>query len=91
MELYWCPICKVQVGAEHFACRSGELGGKAGTGKSKARSSAQATAAALIRWHRKRTGSTPPSTNPSHPPSPSSEFTSGYLRDSEPPIRGMSG
>jgi len=45
-----CPCCDEEVNEEHFACVSGAKGGAAGVGESKARTSEQARAAALIRW-----------------------------------------
>jgi hypothetical protein len=53
-ELFKCPHCLKMVGIEHFACQSGQKGGKAGVGESKARSREQCVKAALMRWHKKQ-------------------------------------
>lgn len=49
-----CPICGEEVEPEHFACKMGAKGGKAGTGASKARTTEQARAAASCQWHPKQ-------------------------------------
>ena len=49
-----CPVCNRRVPKSHFACESGARGGKAGAGKSKARSSEQARSAVTKRWERIR-------------------------------------
>jgi len=49
-----CPECGEEVEPEHFACRMGSKGGKAGTGASKARTTEQARAAASCQWHPKK-------------------------------------
>jgi len=51
--VYRCPVCGKVVYSEHFSCKSGEKGGKAGRGESKRRDSEKMRVAALIRWHRK--------------------------------------
>jgi hypothetical protein len=53
-ERFMCPCCGKEVGMEHFACKSGEKGGRSGRGEAKARSSEQARAAVRTRWDRER-------------------------------------
>ena len=48
-----CPCCGVEVREEHFACRSGSKGGKAGIGEKKARTSEQARVAVEARWRKR--------------------------------------
>lgn len=42
-----CPRCRKPVGPEHFHCNTAARGGRAGTGKVKARTTAQARKAGL--------------------------------------------
>ena len=51
---FHCPCCDKDVGPEHFSCKSGEKGGKAGRGESKRRDSGKMRVAALLRWHKKK-------------------------------------
>ena len=53
-EVFICPCCNRVVKLEHFSCKAGEKGGMNGKGKSKARSSEVARAAALKRWENRR-------------------------------------
>lgn len=46
-----CPLCNKRVNKNHFTCHSGAKGGKA-KGPQKARTTAQARAAALARWNK---------------------------------------